>query len=98
MAHNENALVVLPLEELQSLINKAIRTTVSELLESRGTFAPSKDDKRLTFDEVRVRLRVSRPTLHRLIASGKLPAHKTHERGQWIISERALETYLGGGV
>jgi len=96
MTHNEKALVILPLEELQSLIHEAIRNTISELSDSLGTFAPSKDDKRLTFDEVRVRLRVSRPTLHRLIASGKLPAHKTHERGQWIISERALESYLGG--
>jgi len=90
------SVAVVPTAELQALISEAVRNAIFELTDSHGTLAPSKGDKRLTFDEVRVRLRVSRPTLHRLIASGKLPAHKTHERGQWIISERALETYLGG--
>ena len=97
METSNSTLVVLRPEELQSLMEIAIRKALCDYGAAHQGKPHDKEDRRLTFDEVRVRLRLSRPTVLGLIKSGQLSAHKTSDSGQWIISERALEAYLAKG-
>ncbi len=93
----DNRVALLTIEELQSLVAGAVRSVLDETrAASASTTNASVATKVLTLDEARLRLRVSAPTIRKLVRSGRLKAQRLGRR--WIFSEPEINCFIEGNA
>lgn len=79
-------------DELRRVIETAIKNAVTEALAHNDQ--PKDPDEALSFDQVRLALKVSNPTLRKLVRSGRIHAVKTGRR--WLVPKTEVSRFLAG--
>jgi len=93
--------VVTTPDAITEMVRVVIREELRTLANTNSTRAERDSehtDRRLTLDEVRLRLKMSRPTVLGLLRSGKLRGHRPNDGGSWVIPESSLLAFLRGSV
>ncbi|MBL1160845.1 MAG: DNA-binding protein [Chlorobi bacterium] len=77
-------------------LERLVKTAVVEALSTYHlpTPPPAPASEALTFDQVRVRLKISAPTLRKMVRSGTLHAVRTGRR--WLVPSVEVERFLQG--
>ncbi len=86
-------LAVVPVTDLERLIESAVSRALERY--NPPPAAPTEPAEAITFDQARIALKVSAPTLRKLVRSGRLHAVQTGRR--WLIPGREIARFLGGG-
>jgi len=86
-------------ERIQKLLSADADTLaqVDSILDGRPTETTPGDRRLLTLTEAAHELNVSRMTIHRMCADGRLPVIETR-KGRRRIASQALTSFLEGGV
>lgn len=75
-------------------LERLVKTAVVEALSTYHLPTPPPASEALTFDQVRVRLKISAPTLRKMVRSGTLHAVRTGRR--WLVPSVEVERFLQG--
>jgi excisionase family DNA binding protein len=96
MSNSDATLVVVSTNDLTQLIEAATTRAVSAALSQFTLPTTAKPSEALTFNQVRLRLNLSSPTLRKLLVSGTL--HGVRAGKRWLIPSGEMERFLSEGA
>lgn len=85
-------LAVVQVNDLERLIHTAVCRALEQYTPPAST--PATPVEAITFDQARIALKVSAPTLRKLVRSGRLHAVQTGRR--WLIPSGEIQRFLSG--
>ncbi len=92
MNNSDATLVLVSTTDLTQLIEAAATRAVGAALSQFTQPTTAKPSEALTFDQVRLRLKLSSPTLRKLLVSGTL--HGVRAGKRWLIPMQEIERFL----